>query len=155
MTSIDNLEKRLSGLEKRFNRLEKRLDVSRKAFWTCPEDKPEIEHQLNPVFPDYVDRINSIWNAIPGNNGKSTAVYDYELLTKDEIRRFEQFTPPVWFNRLTVDIINSGDIYNRKYNITEFKFKYSSSADSDCVITTDQGTRYIAHDNVSDGFAIF
>ena len=120
--------------------------------WLYPEDKPQIVEQTNPVFPDYVDRINAYWNKIPLGFTKPNFVFDHNLLTSFE--NFDEFTPPMWFNRLTVDIINSEDINGRMYHITEFKFKCSLFADYDCVITTDKGDYRVCHDNVSDGFAI-
>ena len=88
---------------------------------------------------------------------KPIFVFDYNLRTKDEIKKIDsdEMSPPVWFDRLTVDIINSGDLCGRQYSISEFKFKRSLFEEGDCEIWTDLGVIRVAHDIVSDEFCFY
>ena len=72
---------------------------------TCIDknDRPKIAEQLTTVFIDYKERINAHWNLTQNKN--RNFVFDHELLTSEEIKKFDSNIPPVWFGNLTINIV--------------------------------------------------
>ena len=128
--------------------------VKPKYCWFKESERPVISQQSNPVFPDYKERVESFWNSLPSNVMKPVAVSDNELLSSDEIKNFKHDVKPVWFSRLSVDLINNGDIFGRKCSITSFSFYNCEYADYDLQLDTPEGRVFLSHDNVSDEFVI-
>lgn len=144
------------------------------SAWCEEKDKPEIAHQTAPVFPDYRARIEKYW----GKEGpvKSLWIADCSLRTLEERLEVDVDSPPSWFHRITVDMLQ--EWFDRKVgwvwidrfidgkanfarqpheSVVSFRFVEKRVFGWDCVIVVllasgESAMMHVMHDNVSDTF---
>ena len=89
-------------------------------------------------------------------------VFEFEVLTDNEIRDIceDDTQVPNWFNQLDINTLRYGDIGGRVHKLDGYKFVRRLFGDGDCIVKTicndgTEGSLFIAHDMVSDQFAIY
>lgn len=149
-----------------------------KTVWTKESDEPLIADQRTPVFPDYRERIKKHWRY--SGCVKNLYLGDCSLRTIAESDSLDWDSKPVWFDRITVDVLQEWldskvgwvwEFYTRSSTISletklarqepvkivSFRFVKRCFAGSDAEISVYGSTGetfpvFVAHDNVSDTF---
>ena len=118
------------------------------------------------VFPDVEERLAKYKS--DNSSFLTFRAFDHELLTSNERKHFNYDKPPVWIDMITLELLQNGDMYGRKYpGITKFEFYKLSPSNCDAMFRThtsnieDNLTSewnsliMVSHDNISGKFAVF